>query len=319
MAKNNALKNLVIYTCIFGDGYFLPKIKDFSSAKYYCFTDQNNLEPNGWQIINSTPIFKNDLCRSAREIKILAHKNLKEFERSIYIDPSVELISDPESLWSFLMGSDDSKIFGALFHSFRDSVLQEFEIIYREKLDSTQLLEEHLKAYLLTDPDGLQLKPIWSGMIARKHLDPLCIKAMEKWFYNVLRYSRRDQLSISSILLDIPEHSKNLKFENNTLTKFHRWPHVNYSRPLRYYSSVTDQIIPAIIRAEKETKEKIKILADRDAILADRDAILADRDAILADRDAILADRDAIIASRSWKITGWCRLTRKFIHRWLFK
>jgi hypothetical protein len=61
------------------------------------------------------------------------------------------------------MRSDDSKIFGALFHSFRDSVLQEFEVVYREKLDSTQTLEEQLRAYLLSDPDCLQLKPIWGA------------------------------------------------------------------------------------------------------------------------------------------------------------
>ncbi len=268
---------LVIYTCIFGDGYFLPKVSFSDSAKYLCFTDQSNLESNGWQIINSSPILENDLVRSARVIKILAHNYLKEFERSIYIDPSVELIADPEDVWNFLMGTNDLSVYGALFHSFRDSVLQEFEAIYQKKLESTQLLEEHLTSYLLTNPGGLNLRPIWSGMIARKHLDPICISVMEKWFCHVMRYSRRDQLSLPSILLEIPEHLKHIQFKNNNVTDFHRWPNANCSRPPRYYSSVTNQIIPAMLRAETEANEKLIIFAKLKAAIAELDAVISER------------------------------------------
>jgi hypothetical protein len=303
MLKINTSKSLVVYTSIFGDGYFLPKVPLTDSAEYLCFTDQSNLESNGWQIINSTPILENDLVRSSRIIKILAHNYLKEFERSIYIDPSVELIADPEDVWKFLMGTNNFSVYGALFHSFRDTVLEEFDEVYESKLDSTQLLEEHLTAYLLTNPDGLKLKPIWSGMFARKHLDPICIGIMEKWFCHVMRYSRRDQLSLPSILLEIPEHLKYLQFKSNRITDFHRWPHANYSRPPRYYSAVTNQIIPAILRAETEAKEKLKISANLSAAIAERNAAIAERNAAIAERDAAIAERDAYFLENSKKKT----------------
>ena len=142
--ENKQFDDLVAYTCIFGTGYSLPDIFYSESVRFICFTDQDNLVPNGWEIVQSTPILKADLARSSREHKIRPHRYLREFKRSIYIDPSVEIIANPHDLWNFLMGGNDSSIFGALLHSFRGSVLEEFEAVYHHKLDSTKSLEEHL-------------------------------------------------------------------------------------------------------------------------------------------------------------------------------
>ena len=68
-------------------------------------------------------------------------------------------------------------------------------------------------------------------------------------------------------------------FKNNHVTDFHRWPHAYYSRPQRYYSFVTNQIIPAMLPAEREANEKLKIFAELKAAIAELYALISERGA----------------------------------------
>ena len=61
---------------------------------------------------------------------------------------------------------------------------------------------EQLAHYRLNYPDVLALRPAAGGVLARRHRRPDVIAAMERWWYHVLRYSRRDQLSLLAALSD---------------------------------------------------------------------------------------------------------------------
>lgn len=266
--------DLVVYTCIYGDGYTLPDTFQSNSVTYLCYTDHDNLDPNGWQIVRSSPMFIDDLVRSAREKKILPHKFVREFQRSVYIDPSVKITKNPIELWNFLMGGKKNAVFGALLHSFRETVLDEFDEVFKQELDSPYVIEEHLKSYVISNPDGLKLKPIWSGMIARQHLNSNCIDAMDEWFCYVMRYSRRDQLSLSAIIEKMPKHLINLVEADNFKTDFHIWPVKGYSRPNRYREFSVNSLIPHILQAERNNQKYLKAIAERDNFKADKTDLL---------------------------------------------
>jgi FkbM family methyltransferase len=170
---------------------------------------------------------------------------LKEYERSLYIDPSVGLTGNPLLLWDFLVNSP-SVVFGAIHHSYREKVRDEFHIVLRDNLDTGQILAEQHKFYEEHIPQALDLKPVWGGIIARRHHAANCINAMEKWFVHVLRYSRRDQLSLPLVLSELEPASINLVNCDNYESKYHYWPITGYKRPEAYV------VQPSRITAKKK-------------------------------------------------------------------
>jgi len=234
---NKMNTSLIIYTSVFGDGYNLPRVRPTSGVDYVCFTDQQNLEANNWIIEVVQPILTSDPARSSRDPKIRPHIFLRDYTRSIYIDPSVEIICDPLELWNFLVNSEDI-VFGAMLHSFRDTLRNEFRAVLSRGLDSEHILAEQFMAYKELTHQALELRPVWGGMLARRHNAPECINAMEKWFASVLRYSRRDQLSLPIILSEMSSGVINLRDCSIHETEFHKWPIEGYSRAPRYYTNL---------------------------------------------------------------------------------
>lgn len=228
---------LVVYTVILGDGYRLPKARPAPGVDYICFTDQDGLEPNEWELSFVDPLIPTDLPRSSRQPKIEAHKFLKSFTRSLYIDPSVELSADPESLWAYLL-PNKNMVFGAMYHSYRDTLEAEFEAVSARKLESRHILAEQFNAYLNDCPDVLYKRPIWGGMLARRHNEDACVRAMERWFALILRYSRRDQLSLPFIVSRMRPELVNLVKCDIRKSVYHSWPTDGYKRPARYYKGV---------------------------------------------------------------------------------
>ena len=80
------MNNKVVYTTIFGEydtlvnPHFIEKGWDF-----ICFTDNENLSSDVWEIRKCTPYYT-DLTRSAKRYKILPHRFLKEYGYSIFVD-----------------------------------------------------------------------------------------------------------------------------------------------------------------------------------------------------------------------------------------
>ena len=318
--------SFALYTCVFGDGYPLPGLPGWPGVDLICFTDRDDLEPNGWRVIRVEPLLPADLPRSSRDAKIRPHRWLPDHEASLYIDPSVDLRVSPLELWQALLSADNA-CFGAMLHSYRDTVLDEFAAVYEGGLDLPTTLTEHLAAYQLTNPEGLELKPVWAGVLARRHHDPRCIDAMEDWFVQVLRYSRRDQLSLPSVLRRAPEGSVCLHQIDNQDSEFHRWPRPGYSRPGRYKDNVRRALLPPVIAEIAEHRRRIdaehklsEALRDRDEAVAARKAaeVEARESTAKAAKAAETAERlrategqlDAVLSSRIWRSTSWVRRLR---------
>jgi hypothetical protein len=212
-----------VYTALIGRYEQLneqPRAGD-SAVPYICLTDDPELRSDTWQVRLVTPTFALDPIRSQRDFKIRPHLHLAEFERSLYIDNTVRLTVPAEELFAVV---PDAQPFALAPHSFREKVLDAFLVVAELGLDDQIRIFEQLNHYLLSSPDIIDEHPWWSGLLIRDHGDPAVRRMGEVWLGHVLRYSRRDQLSLNIALRQsgITPHVLGL---DNYASAYHTWPH----------------------------------------------------------------------------------------------
>lgn len=183
------------------------------------FTDQSDLVSESWEVVVVEPAFPQDLIRSQRLIKILGHPLLRPYSRALYIDNSVELLETPTTILDRWLRSAPLAF---PLHSFHDSLEMEFQEVRRQTLDSRERLDEQYGAYAAQCPQILQLTPLWTGIFARTPV-AAAAKFFQIWSNHVLRYSRRDQLSILVAELEAGVPIERIALDNN-LSESHRWP-----------------------------------------------------------------------------------------------
>lgn len=204
---------------------------------FICFTDDKDLRSDTWEIRHVEPRFALDQVRSARCLKILGHESLADYDQSLWIDNTVELLQPPEPIFDWLGSAD----IAAPIHSFRVSVLAEAEELGRLGLDDTARILEQVRHYEVMQPEALTENPHWTGMFVRKNND-LVAETMNVWWEQILRYSRRDQLSfVPSVrrtgadLVSVP-----LAIHGSEL---HNWPvatrHIQPAQDLSLFASAS--------------------------------------------------------------------------------
>ena len=194
------MKKYCVYTVLVGDYESLNEqlVAKQSTVDFICFTDNRLARSDTWKIVYADPILPLDPARTSRLHKICPHRFLADYEASLYIDNRIMLRKLPEVIFADLLKGSAQLI--CMAHSFRETVLGEFQEVIRLQLDRLDVILEQLKAYYLTCPDTLAQKPYNGGFIIRRHHHKEVIAAMEIWFAQVLRYSRRDQLSFNYAL-----------------------------------------------------------------------------------------------------------------------
>lgn len=224
------MTDLLVYTMAIGFDYELPLIKPYPGVHWVCLTDRNLQESKGWSIQKISPQLPEDLFRTSRIYKTSPHIFFKQYSVSIYIDTRVTLKDDPRILLRTLLPTE-SHILGGFYHSYRKTLADEFVEIAKEKLDFHSVLNEHLNLYKVYFPEQLAIRPVWGGILARRHMEDACILSMELWKSHILRYSRRDQLSLPWAIRSMPEHKVNLLSLSIFDSDFHKWPTGSDSKP----------------------------------------------------------------------------------------
>ncbi|MDC7788829.1 hypothetical protein PQJ75_25515 [Rhodoplanes sp. TEM] len=223
-------ERVCVYTALTGDYERLNEqpVAARSSIPFVCITDDPELTSTTWQVRRAAPTFGLDPVRSQREWKMLPHVHLPEFDASLYIDNTVLLREPPERLLERLPESG----LAMAPHSFRASVEDEFVAVMKHGLDETDRVLEQLHHLAIEAPELLQEAPWWTGLMIRDHRRPAVQAAMETWRAHMLRYSRRDQLSINLALHRAGLTPDALPFDNNE-SEFHVWPHRPAGWPAR--------------------------------------------------------------------------------------
>jgi len=304
MEPNSKEGRLVVYTVLMGQVAELNPIVDDSNVDYICFTDQDLPEGSGWEIRRVAPVLPADIPRSSRHPKILPHLYIPEYDRSIYVDSSVQLKQPPQILWSHLV-SNEKVLFGAMQHSYHSTVLQEIVRVSELHFDTNDVLDKTVWGLLREDSQILTAAPVWGGIIARKHMDQKTASVMEDWFTWVTNFSRRDQITLPLVIKRFLPDELSLSTSNNFDSKYHFWPTRGFLKPSVYTADTQPQIA-----WRKWTTGLPDDVAKLLHSLVKQTAELA---SLLAERDSLLAERDLLLNSNSWKITGPLREVHRLL------
>ena len=212
-----------VYTALYGTCDRLPEqqVRAASGLDFIAFVGDPALRSDTWQVRPLPPALPSDPVRSARYAKLMPHVLLPDYDVSIYIDCSVELLAPPEALLAALLDGRPEG-FACLRHDLRDSIAAEARAVVELGLDDPVIVRDQLAAYLAAGYAG-QGPLIWSGILLRRHLRPDVVTAMEMWWRHVLRYSRRDQVSFPYVA-HTAKLAAAVHAHDASRSPWHRWP-----------------------------------------------------------------------------------------------
>lgn len=182
------MKKIAVYTVLTGNYDKLNPVRVKSPGiDHICFTDDGSLHVEGWRMKRLQK--SQDPCKQQRNIKILPHKYLENYDITIYIDANMEIIQDFNVLLRKYTG-------GLLItkHDKRDCVYKEgLEIIRQKKADKEKVNEQIAEYYSrgIEPCSGMYA----SGLMIRDN-SPEIVKMCEMWVDELNRFTHRDQLSL---------------------------------------------------------------------------------------------------------------------------
>ena len=268
------MKETALYTVVMGEYENLNEldIAEEQDVDRFCFTDNKQIKSKSWNVVYTKPAFFSDQVRSARMVKIKRPEIVRTYSRSLYIDNTVALKANVvDILDSWLLEHD----LAIPLHSFRRTVEDEFSEVLSAKLDSLERIEEQLLHYNSWNSSVLEQRPLWSGMIARS--DSWKVDEFENnWINHVLRYSRRDQLSVN-IAIEESTVTHKLVDIDNLSSEYHVWPVLNNRKEkIRIYSGpdarsdanalretlalISDELEEAHVKLEEADHQRIKLM-----------------------------------------------------------
>lgn len=302
-----------IYTCVMGGYETLNELDENASSEYprYCFTDDPSLTSDTWTVRLIERAFPMDSVRSQRRVKIMAHEYLPEFDVSLYIDNSVALKVNPEEILEAYLDDVDMAVPS---HSFHSCVLDEFIAVADHGLDEPARIFEQLNHYQLTFPDVLFERPFWTAILLRRHNEPAVRQTMVDWNNQVMRYSRRDQLSLNVAVIRRGLKLARLDISNQE-SWFHQWPILSDRRESirrRDFAMSGMSSVGQKRQIELELESVRGQLEGRQSALVQMQARMAaaeqELQSMSAERNSALASLSTFESTLAWKLN--VRLTR---------
>lgn len=296
-----------VYTALTGGYEALNEqpVAASSSIPFLCFTDDPSLTSETWEIVLVEPALPADPSRSSRQLKLVPdHPRLAGCDQSLWIDNTVVLKVTPEQILDEWLDDADLAI---PQHSYRERVIDEFDAVVSAGFDEPSRVYEQLYHYLDVAPHVLEQPVLWNALIARRHTAEVA-RFGEVWWRHVLRYSRRDQLSVRMALDHTPGVRLNVIELDNYTSLVHDWPVVPGGRRAGAHRDPLEDLKPlaarlrAVERAQQDTE---RALADTkagvDDLRAEGDELRVERDALRSRVDELQAHIDDIHASRTWR------------------
>ncbi len=226
--KNNAFyvqrfdpKSLVVYTAI-TSGYDELKEPLFvdDDLKYVCFTDNREIRSDVWEIRYIDLPKDMEARHFIRKFKILPHLFFPEYNTSIWVDGSFNILGDLRILMQTYQEHSDILFFP---HYVRNCIYDEGAACMLLKKDAKRKLVEQMNEYFnLNYPEHNGL--LCGNFMVRNHNEKRVIGVMEDWWDQVCRFSKRDQISLPFALWknNYSYDLTDLYVDNNTWIKNNR-------------------------------------------------------------------------------------------------
>lgn len=181
---------VAVYSCITGVIDSLKTEQRWGEADWFLFTDQPFAGGN-WQIRPVKEMFTNPR-RNARLVKTTSHRLFPDYDYSIWIDGSMQLLHSPEWLIDTYMGNND---LAALTHPDRDCVFEEAKMCKLLEKDDPEVIDRQMTRYKengLFPNSGLAETKV----VIRKNTGRIA-SFNDMWTLEILNNSLRDQLSFN--------------------------------------------------------------------------------------------------------------------------
>ena len=193
IVEEKVKNQIVVYTCISGSYDNLKEvIEPEKNIEYICFTDQL-IESKTWKIKKIPEILNNlEQTKKARCLKILPHLFLQEYETSVWVDGNIQV---KRSIKKFI-NENLKNNFAIAKHPDRICVYQESEAVKKLNKDMSLTVDSQIEFYKelgYPEKNGM----VQSGVIIRKHNENHCIEICNAWWKEIIKWSKRDQLSFN--------------------------------------------------------------------------------------------------------------------------
>ena len=237
---NNSPPKIAIITSIYGnyDNLKIQNINDKNMVDWYCFTDNNNLKSDLWNII-LTPYhiqnnkkdysnFKNNysnikdkktynmMCAKYYKAKTHEINILSDYDYYIWIDGSILLRPNFISNIIDIINTNSQPKLICFKHSVRDNIKDELEVSLKLEKYKNQDLKNQYNQYINNGyPDSIGL---FENTIMIKKNDAKINKLFDEWWIQNLKYSYQDQISLPYVMWKlniIPDYIINENVFNN--------------------------------------------------------------------------------------------------------
>lgn len=235
--KELRLPRIALYTATTGqyeDPFEIlsPAHSTSSQVDYYRFSDRPVADTDApsveslkvWRQVHDAPRVPGDSIRNSRAIKILGHPSLSACDVTVWIDNRVRLkVGADELVERFL--PDDADI-ALPMHSFHGSLSEEFNAVLRDRQDDPRRVREQRSTYMQLMPHLSTLPVYWTAILIRRNNDNVR-RFNQIWWEQVLRFSRRDQLSFLYAEQMTPGLVVSPFVVDNSESDFHEWRNVS--------------------------------------------------------------------------------------------
>ncbi|MEM6843542.1 MAG: glycosyltransferase domain-containing protein [Bacteroidota bacterium] len=191
------MKKIAIYTVIVDDYDSLKEplhVQIREEADFYCFTN-NPITSDFYTIVPIQKMFS-DAALTNRYYKILSHPCLNNYEYTIYLDGSLQVITNTfRKLIYQILGNNDLSVFK---HQGRSCVYEEAKAIIYRRRAAYKSVYNHVKRYRQEKyPENVGL--IEATAIIRNNQSSRVKEFVQMWWDEFYNNAHRDQLSFNYI------------------------------------------------------------------------------------------------------------------------
>lgn len=190
-------KSVVVYTAI-RDGYDKlkePKVIN-NNFKYICFTN-NNINSEVWEVINPKEYIDTEIeTYWDKKLKIMPHKFFPEYDTSIWVDGSMQIIGEISEYMTMYQKYSDILM---MPHYERECVYEEAAAcIMQGKGQKKDIINQI--SYYCSESYPYDNGLVCGGFMVRNHNIGYVKKVMEDWWKQICIFSTRDQISLPYVL-----------------------------------------------------------------------------------------------------------------------
>lgn len=205
--KNHTKKKL-LYTVLVGGYDQLNEVpKKLAGWDYICFTDNPEATSDTWEIQLLENPLNLDPVRLSRHYKINNHLVDNSYDLSVYVDASFRIRGNLDCFLAHAIVKENS--LSMLLHPFHHSLAQEFEACIALGKDNEDTLRSQCEFYVNQQGFIDDHPHVAGGLIIRQTGAPQVVSLMERWFEQLIKWSKRDQVAFNFARSRCPEVAVN--------------------------------------------------------------------------------------------------------------